>query len=142
MLAEIAAANAAFSVIKEALSHGKDIVDVADSANKYFDNKSALAKKADANGNKSQLAAFMELQRLRKQEEWIREHMIYAGDPGIWDAWLKFQADAKKARELEIRKEKHRKAKQKEFIMLWVKIVAGITILIPALVWLIVELAS
>lgn len=142
MLAEIAAANAAFSVIKEALSHGREIYDVADSANKYFDNKSALAKKADAKGNKSELAAFMELQKLKKQEEWIREHMIYAGDPGIWDAWLQFQADAKRAREQEIRQEKYRKAKEREFILLWVKIVAGITIVVPALVWLVVKLAS
>lgn len=142
MLAEIAAANAAFSVIKEALSHGKEIYDVADSANKYFDSKSTIAKKADANGNKSELAAFMELQKLKKQEEWIREHMIYAGDPGIWDAWLKFQSDAKRARERERQEALRKKAKQQEFIMLWVKIVAGIALVIPALVWLIVKLAS
>lgn len=142
MLAEIAAANAAFSVIKEALSHGRDLVDVSDSAIKYFDNKSSLAKKANANGNKSELAAFMELQKMRKQEEWIREHMIYAGDPGIWDAWLQFQADAKKARELAIRQEKYRKAKEREFIVLWAKVVAGVTIVVPALVWLIVSIAN
>lgn len=142
MLAEIAAANAAFSVIKEALSNGRDLVDVSDSAIKYFDNKSAVAKKADANGNKSELAAFMELQKMRKQEEWIREHMIYAGDPGIWDAWLRFQADAKKARELAIRQEKYRKAKEREFLYLWLKIVAGTVVAVPALVWLIIRLTS
>ena len=97
MLAEIAAANAAFSVIKQALSNGKEIFEVGNEATKYFDNKSAIAKKSNAHGNKDELAAFMELQKLRKQEEWLREHMIYAGDPGIWDAWLQFQADAKKA---------------------------------------------
>jgi hypothetical protein len=68
--------------------------------------------------------------------------MIYAGDPGIWDAWLQFQSDAKRAREKALREEKHRKAKQIEFIVLWIKIVAGIGVLIPALVWLIVALAS
>ena len=142
MLAEIAAANAAFSVIKEALSHGRDLVDVSDSAIKYFDNKSVIAKKADAHGNKNELAAFMELQKLRKQEEWIREHMIYAGDPGIWDAWLRFQADAKKARELAIRQEKYRKTKEKEFLYLWLKVVAGTVLAVPALVWLIIALTS
>ena len=81
MLAEIAAANAAFSVIKQALSNGKEMFEVGDEAVKYFDNKSVVAKKSNAHGNKEELAAFMELQKLRKQEEWLREHMIYAGDP-------------------------------------------------------------
>ena len=142
MLAEIAAANAAFSVIKQALSNGKEMFEVGDEAVKYFDNKSVVAKKSNAHGNKEELAAFMELQKLRKQEEWLREHMIYAGDPGIWDAWLQFQSDAKRAREKAIREEKLRKAKQIEFILLWIKVVAGIAVLIPALVWLIIGLAS
>ena len=68
--------------------------------------------------------------------------MIYAGDPGIWDAWLQFQSDAKRAREKAIREQKQRKAKQMEFILLWIKVVAGIALVIPALVWLIVGLAS
>jgi len=142
MLAEIAAANAAFSVIKQALSNGKEIFEVGEEATRYFDNKSVVAKKSNAHGNKEELSAFMELQKLRKQEEWLREHMIYAGDPGIWDAWLQFQSNAKRAREKAIREEKQRKAKQMEFILLWIKVVAGITILVPALVWLIVGLAS
>ncbi len=142
MLAEIAAANAAFSVIKQALSNGKEIFEVGEEATRYFDNKSVVAKKSNAHGNKEELSAFMELQKLRKQEEWLREHMIYAGDPGIWDAWLQFQSDAKRAREKAIREQKQRKAKQMEFILLWIKVVAGIALVIPALVWLIVGLAS
>jgi len=142
MLAEIAAANAAFSVIKQALSNGKEIFEVGEEATRYFDNKSAVAKKSNAHGNKEELSAFMELQKLRKQEEWLREHMIYAGDPRIWDAWLQFQSDAKRAREKAIREQKQRKAKQMEFILLWIKVVAGIALVIPALVWLIVGLAS
>ena len=141
MLAEIAAANAAFSVIKQALSNGKEIFEVGEEATRYFDNKSVVAKKSNAHGNKEELSAFMELQKLRKQEEWLREHMIYAGDPGIWDAWLQFQSDAKRAREKAIREQKQRKAKQMEFILLWIKVVAGIALVIPALVWLIVGLA-
>ena len=142
MLAEIAAANAAFSVIKQALSNGKEIFEVGEEATRYFDNKSVVAKKSNAHGNKEELSAFMELQKLRKQEEWLREHMIYAGDPGIWDAWLQFQSNAKRAREKAIREEKQRKAKQMEFILLWIKVVAGIALVVPALVWLIVALAS
>ena len=137
MLAEIAAANAAFAVIKEALSHGKDIADVATTASKYFDNKSTIAKKAKADGNKSELAAFMELQKLKKQEEWIREHMIYAGDPGLWEAWLQFQADAKRAREKERREAAYQKAQDKAFLIYWAKIIGGVALMIPLITFII-----
>ena len=46
MLLEIAAANAAFGIIKEALTNGKELYEVADTVGSYFDNKSIIAKKA------------------------------------------------------------------------------------------------
>ena len=39
MLAEIAAANAAFGVLKTALSNGRDLYECGNVAKKYFDNK-------------------------------------------------------------------------------------------------------
>ena len=48
----------------------------------------------------------MHLEKLRKQEEWIREWMIYAGRPGLYDDWLRFQAQCKKVRAAEARKKK------------------------------------
>ena len=44
----------------------------------------------------------MALETLRQQEERLREEMIYAGRPGMWEDWLQFQARA--AREREARK--------------------------------------
>ena len=44
MLAEIAAANAAFKVIKTAISNGKELYDCSEAATKYFNNKSAIDK--------------------------------------------------------------------------------------------------
>jgi hypothetical protein len=140
VLAEIAAANAAFSVIKTALSNGKELFDVGEQAVSYFDNKSALAKKANANGNKSELAAFMELQKLKKQEEWLKDHMIYAGDPGMWDAWLKFQSDCKRNRERERQIALQKKMENRRFLLWWAKIVGGVAICIPIMVFLLVTL--
>ena len=140
MLAEIAAANAAFSVIKTALSNGKELFEVGEQASSYFDNKSAIAKKANANGNKSELAAFMELQKLKKQEEWLKDHMIYAGDPGMWDAWLQFQSDCKRNRERERQIALQKKMENRRFLLWWAKIVGGVAICIPIMAFLLVTL--
>ncbi len=131
MLAEIAAANAAFSVIKTALSNGKELFEVGDEATKYFDNKSVIAKKSNAHGNKNELAAFMELQKLRKQEEWLKEHMIYAGDPGMWDAWLQFQSDCKRNRERQAAIAKRKKLENRKIINTFLKVTGVMIIVIP-----------
>ena len=47
MLAEIAIANAAFGVIKEAISNGKEIYDVGAQVGQFFDSKTELQKKAN-----------------------------------------------------------------------------------------------
>lgn len=139
MLAEIAAANAAFSIIKTALSNGKELYDVGDTATKYFDNKAAVAKKAKRGGNKSELAAFLELQKLQKEEEWLKEHMIYAGDPGMWDAWLQFQSDCKRNREREAAIARRKKIEDRKIIILFFKVI-GTALLVAPLIAIIAKL--
>jgi hypothetical protein len=116
MLAEVAACNAAFATIKMALKNGKDLYDCAQSAANYFNNKSQIARKAKRNGNKTQFQAFMEMEKLKRQEEWIREWMIYAGRPNLYDDWLKFQSECKRQRAAELNKKRKQKADSEEFI--------------------------
>jgi hypothetical protein len=99
MLAEIAAANAAFQVIKKALSNGKELYDVSAKATEYFDNKSAIVKKAQKGGGKEELQCFMELEKIKEQEEWLKEYMIYAGRADMYKDWLQFQSECKRNRE-------------------------------------------
>jgi hypothetical protein len=40
----------------------------------------------------------MALEQLRQQEEHLRESMVYAGRPGMWEDWVKFQAEAARGR--------------------------------------------
>jgi molecular chaperone GrpE (heat shock protein) len=122
MIAEIAAANAAFQVIKGALTNGKELYDVAEQATKYFDNKSAIAKKANRTGGSTELQCFMQLEKIKEQEEWLKEHMIYAGRADMYGDWLKFQADCKQKRE---RAERIRKQKR----------AANLAVLWSALLW-------
>jgi hypothetical protein len=101
MLLELAAANAAFAVIKEAVAHSGDLLSAGDALFKFFDSKAELQKKAkSSNGSdRGDLEAFMALEQIRKNEEELKQMMIYQGRGGLWTDWLKFQLDAKKKRE-------------------------------------------
>lgn len=120
MIAEIAAANAAFEVIKAALANGKELSDLGSKVFDYFDNKSKIQEKANQNGGSSDLEEFMALEKLRQQEEELRERMVYAGRPGMWTDWLKFQAAAARKRreeqEAEARRIAQRKAKMEQLV--------------------------
>jgi hypothetical protein len=98
MLAEIAAANAAFSVIKTALANGKELSALGSKVFDYFDNKAKIQESANKKGGGSDLEEFMALEQLRQQEEELRERMVYAGRPGMWTDWQKFQAQAARKR--------------------------------------------
>tara|TARA_Y100000004_G_C8849234_1_gene383992 strand:+ start:114 stop:545 length:432 start_codon:yes stop_codon:yes gene_type:complete len=111
MLAELAAANAAFSVIKTAIQNGKEIADAGSAIANFVGAKEQLQKKAQKKGGGSDLEEFMALEKIRQQEEQLKTIMIYAGRPGLWHDWQKFQAKARVARreaeEERIRKRKH-----------------------------------
>jgi multidrug efflux pump subunit AcrA (membrane-fusion protein) len=98
MIAEIAAANAAFAVIKAALANGKELHQLGSRVFDYFDNKAAIQEKATKKGGGSDMEEFMALEQLRQQEEDLRERMVYAGRPGMWEDWVKFQAAAARKR--------------------------------------------
>jgi len=116
MIAELAVCNAAFAVIKEAISNGRELYDCANAATSYFDNKSAIAKKVAANG-KSDMQAFMALEKLKEQEEWLREYMIYAGRADMYTDWLNFQSECKKSRAEAERQVAIKKRKQIEMFL-------------------------
>ena len=98
MIAEIAAANAAFAVIKGALANGKELHQLGSKVFDYFDNKAKIQENVTKKGGGSDLEEFMALEQLRQQEEELRERMVYAGRPGMWTDWMKFQAQAARQR--------------------------------------------
>ena len=115
MIAEIAAANAAFAVIKGALANGKELQQLGSRVFDYFDNKAKIQENVTKKGGGSDLEEFMALEQLRQQEEELRERMVYAGRPGMWGDWQKFQAAAARKRREDaeaIKREKARRAAQ------------------------------
>ena len=111
MLAELAAANAAFAVIKQAVSNGKEIAAAGSAIAEFVGAKETLEKKANKKGGGNDLEEFMALEQIREQEEQLKQIMIYAGRPGLWHDWQKFQAKARIARR-EQEQERLRKRKQ------------------------------
>lgn len=138
MLAEIAAANAAFQVIKHAIGNGKEIYDVGTQVSQFFDSKSALQKKSNKNGYKSDLQAFMELEKIKEMETHLREQMIYAGRPGMWEEWLEFQKQAKEERELAERERIRKRRENMELFLYSLYFICGALIIVP-LVFLILS---
>jgi len=98
MIAEVMAANAAFNVIKQALANGKELHQLGSRVFDYFDNKAKIQESATKKGGGSDLEEFMALEQLKQQEEELRERMVYAGRPGMWGDWQKFQAAAARKR--------------------------------------------
>ena len=144
MLLELAAANAAFAVIKEAVQNSGDIMAAGESLFKYFDSKAEIQKKANAKGgsDRGDLEEFMALEQLKKQEESLREMMIYQGRAGLWTDWLKFQLEAKKKREA-VEREKVLKRqrmidriKDIGMIILIIVLLGGLGLIIGAVIWL------
>ena len=103
MLAELAAANAAFEVVKQTVQNGREIYEAGEALAKYFGLKTEIQKKAHQHGYKSDLQAFMAEEQLAAREAELKEMMIYLGRAGMWDDWLKFQSDIKRSREEEER---------------------------------------
>ena len=143
MLVELAAANAALAVIKEAIGHGKDIAEFGSQLGQFFSAKSEIAKKASAKGSDSE--EFWALESIRTQEEELKEMMIYQGRAGLWTDWLAFQSAKKRERERAERErilaaQKRRKALLDVFngILIAVAVTTGL-IAVAGLVWAILR---
>ena len=129
MLAELAAANAAFSVIKQAVQHSGDIAKAGSAIAKFVGAKEDLQRKATRKGGGSDLEEFMALEQIREQEEQLKQIMIYAGRPGLWHDWQRFQAKARIARR-EAEQERKRKLKHHfEVFLIALLLILGLTVL-------------
>ena len=95
MLAELAAANAAFSVIKTTIANGGEIAKAASAIGKFVGAKEDLQRKSNKKGGGTDLEEFMALEQIREKEEELKQIMIYVGRPGLWNDWVKFQAQAR-----------------------------------------------
>ena len=119
MLAELMACNAAFQVIKETVQNGGDIMAAGQKLFDFFDNKSAIQKKASSGND---MEAFAALEQIKNNEAELKRMMVYHGRAGLWEDWLKFQKEAKQKREAAERDAKRKRAARIEnawIIVMW-----------------------
>jgi hypothetical protein len=128
MLAELAAANAAFAIIKQAVSNGRDLANAGSAIADFVGAKEELRKKGEKKKRSpfaggGDLEEFMALEKIKEQEEQLREMMVWAGRPGMWADWQKFQTEARKARQ---KAEEARARRKKKIIEISLLTVLGI----------------
>jgi len=139
MIAELAAANAAFDVVKQTIANGKEIYEAAEAMAQYFGLKAEIQKKAHEHGYKSDLEAFMANEQLAAREAELKEAMIYQGRGGMWDDWLAFQLEMKRSREEEERKRKLALAKRRRMtlqILLYSGLGVGLLMLVSSAIFI------
>ena len=120
MLAELAAANAAFSVIKQFVSNGKELSGCAKHISDFVFSKEEieknLKKKKARGAGGADLDEFMALEQIREKEEELKKMMIYLGRPGLWQDWQRFQAEARKSRRYQEKMAQKRKEELMEYL--------------------------
>ena len=120
MLAELAAANAAFGVIKSFISNGKELSGCAKQISDFVFSKEAIEKnlkKKKAKGiGGADLEEFMALEQIREKEEELKQMMIYLGRPGLWQDWQAFQAEARKSRRYQEKMAEKRQQELMEYV--------------------------
>jgi len=120
MLAELAAANAAFGVIKNFISNGRELSGCAKQISDFVFAKESLEKKAKQKKAKgvggSDLEEFMALEQIREKEEELKKMMIYLGRPGLWQDWQQFQAEARKTRRYQEKMAQKRQEEIMEYV--------------------------
>ena len=103
MLAELAAANAAFAIIKKCVENGSDLAKAGKAISDFTLNKDAVQKKAqkqgsNLDGSKSDLDEFLALDELKRKEDELRSMMQLYGRANMYPDYVKFCAEARKAR--------------------------------------------
>ena len=143
MLAELAAFNAAFKVIKTTVSNSGDLAKCISQIATVVGVKSDLKEKIERKRSgflgrlkgttANDLEEFQALEQVRQAEEQLREIMIWAGRPGLWTDWQKYQVEARKRRA----KEKEEERLRNEAIIFWTGIVGLIVVVVGGLAGLI-----
>lgn len=139
-MAELAAANAAYSIIRKTLANTGELAKAGKAISDFVIAKEELQRKGNkkkkAGVNTSDLEEFMALESIRQKEEELKQFMIYAGRPGLWNDWQRFQAQARKERRVQEELAKRRRAEIMEMLGLGFVALAITSALAGLLVWI------
>jgi len=109
ILESIAAANAAYSVIRQALGNGKETAGLIGAVGKFLsaeeEVKEAVQKKknspftAIAGGAEGDWEEFQALEEIRRKRAELESYVRLYCEPDTWNRWQQWQLDARKQRQ-------------------------------------------
>ena len=111
MLAELAAANAAFAVIKQAVQNGRELADAGSAITKYVGAKEELSRRAKKRKNRALLIVTRGVHGPRKAQaarRAIKRNYDLVGPTRLWKDWQAFRTARKSRRVQEALAKKRR----------------------------------
>ena len=146
ILESIAAANAAYSVIKTALSNGRETAGLMSSIGKFLaaeeDIKQAVQKKKNSpltaitGGDEGDWEEFQALEQIREQRRELESYIRLYGKAGQWDRWLAWQVEARKQRAAAKKAAEKAREERNEMIALGAAILLAVSGSVAGIYWL------
>lgn len=144
MLAELAAANAAFSVIKQTLANGRELASAGKAIAQFVNAEDELQKRGNKKKNSfwrkvggsagDDLEEFMALEQIRTKKLELESAMKLYGRAGLHGDWIRFQVEARKRRQQEAEDIKRKRQQVIEYAIAGVLVLLGGAI-VAYLIW-------
>ena len=121
MLAELAAANAAFSIIKRTIRNGKELFEAGEATKRKNSMLTVISNKKE-----SDLEEFMALEKMKRYDAELKEFMLIHGRPNLYTDYIKFCAEARKRRKLELIQQREARQQLIETIGIGLLVIGGV----------------
>ena len=146
MIAELAAFNAGFAVVKQFVANGRDLGDAMGAIGQMVGAKEDLLRRGQKKkksvlsvlGGKTEndFEEFMALEKIKQLEKDLTSMMKLYGRPGLHDDWIRFQAEARKQRRQQALNDKKRKEQMWEYAGYLIAAIVFMSGLIGLVLWL------
>jgi len=146
ILESIAAANAAYSVIRQALGNGKETAGLISAVGKFLsaeeDVKDAINRKKNSplaaitGGSEGDWEEFQHLETLKAKRQELESYCRLYAPPGTWDRWQQWQAEARKQRQAAKKAAEKAREERNEAIATGAGILMAIVVVVLAIYYL------
>ena len=146
ILESIAAASAAYEVIKTAINQGREGAGLIGAVGKFLsaeeDIKEAVQKKKNSpltaitGGEEGDWEEFQALEQIREQRKELESYIRLYGQAGQWDRWVQWQAEARRQRAAAKKAAALRREEMLEQIQVATGIVLAITTVVVSIYYL------
>ena len=144
------AAQAAIKGIKAVIAMGRDVQGITGDLMKFFDAKDTIAKSAanrkpGQSVNSEAMQSVMHLHNLQRQEQELKEMLIYSGNGQIWDDLLQERSRItrqRKADALALEKKQAASKKEIEEVLTYVAATIALVSLLGSAIYLTLELTK